>query len=239
MYGESVCFLLGFDKELSHFIEKSTSKLNARSPSLRRLDSSTTNRLMSIGSGCVVVSEEVWPNGTVALASFFFMQRLWMPVITLCDTKDTDARITKQTGVFARVNMPITNDELTHVLEEALECDLSGQFSPAAHRAKMLQLTRREKQTIELFLDGHNTKVVAKSLDVTHQTVDKHRGRALRKLGMRTVVELQNAMHKTMLASIGMDSLTFANPRAGLDSQPSSISPSYKPEVGELRRDAS
>ena len=211
MYGESVCFMLGLSDELGNAVDNAVETLGVKTRPLRRLDETISNRLMTIGTGCVLVSEAAYPNSTTVLSSFFLTQRLWMPVVTLSEVALAKPKISKQFGAFAQVTTPIARDELAGVLQQALECDAAPPYSPAALRRKMLQLTRREKQTIELFLQGNNTKVVAKSLSVTHQTVDKHRGRALRKMGMRTVVDLLNALHRTMLQSIGvgLDTLSF------------------------------
>ena len=108
-------------------------------------------------------------------------------------------------GAYATIHSAIDAAELGSLLERAVDRDTHGRYAPATLRRAMQSLTRREHETIRLFLDGHNTKVVAKALDITHQTVDKHRGRALRKIGVRTVVELQNEFQKTMLSSFGVD----------------------------------
>lgn len=222
MLGESVCFMLGLNKQLSAAVEIAVAPLFAKTRPLHRLDQSATNRLMTIGVGCVLVSEDALPNIVTTISNFFLSQRLWMPIIALSENPFSQPQVAKQTGAFACVAMPITAEELTNVVNQAFKCDATGRYSPATLREKMLQLTRREKQTIELFLQGNNTKVVAKSLKVTHQTVDKHRGRALRKLGMRTVVDLQNTLHYTMLRSIGLDldPRLISQNEIGLDGSP-------------------
>jgi len=55
---------------------------------------------------------------------------------------------------------------------------------------KLASLTSREREVLELVVTGHANKHVARSLDITEKTVEAHRGRLMKKLGARNVVEL-------------------------------------------------
>ncbi|QDT57454.1 Response regulator protein TmoT [Caulifigura coniformis] len=55
---------------------------------------------------------------------------------------------------------------------------------------KLASLTSREREVLQLVVSGHANKHVARSLDITEKTVEAHRGRLMKKLGARNVVEL-------------------------------------------------
>ncbi len=61
---------------------------------------------------------------------------------------------------------------------------------PAASRGQPLSLSSRELEVLELLKSGKSTKEIAKSMEVSVRTVDIHRSRLKRKLGLRTGAEL-------------------------------------------------
>lgn len=162
------------------------------------LDHTIANRLLMTKNGCVVISSDNVVETAADLTNFFLRHHVWLPVVSLLPASQS---IRCHAGVFATASEP---NELSQRVVEALRCDLSGSYPAAELRRNMQRLTPREKETMDLFLLGNNTKAVAKALGITYQTVDKHRGRALRKFGAATVVDLQIAIQRTMLESMGI-----------------------------------
>ncbi|HZO53815.1 MAG TPA: response regulator transcription factor [Bryobacteraceae bacterium] len=61
-------------------------------------------------------------------------------------------------------------------------------------------LTAREREVLQLLADGKVAKEVATALDVSVYTVDAHRGRIMKKLGLRSSTELVKfAMRKGLI----------------------------------------
>ncbi|MEJ7605122.1 MAG: response regulator transcription factor [Bryobacteraceae bacterium] len=61
-------------------------------------------------------------------------------------------------------------------------------------------LTAREREVLQLLADGKVAKEVATTLDVSVFTVDAHRGRIMKKLGLRSSTELVKfAMRKGLI----------------------------------------
>ena len=52
------------------------------------------------------------------------------------------------------------------------------------------RLTAREREVLQLLADGKVAKEIATALDVSIYTVDAHRGRIMKKLGLRSSTEL-------------------------------------------------
>ncbi|MEM9702971.1 MAG: LuxR C-terminal-related transcriptional regulator, partial [Planctomycetota bacterium] len=50
-----------------------------------------------------------------------------------------------------------------------------------------------EREVLRVVVTGDTNKVIARKLKVTERTVEKHRGAAMRKLGVRSVAELIRA----------------------------------------------
>ncbi len=47
---------------------------------------------------------------------------------------------------------------------------------------------------LKLFVEGQNTKVIAKQLGVSYQTIDKHRNRALKKMDVNSLIDLARVL---------------------------------------------
>ena len=71
---------------------------------------------------------------------------------------------------------------------ERSEQQREDQRSVAAHRLE--NLTRREKQVLELVVAGRSSKEIARLLEISIKTVELHRSNLLRKSGVNTAVEL-------------------------------------------------
>ena len=57
-------------------------------------------------------------------------------------------------------------------------------------KSKFNNLTKRERELFYSIRDGKTTKVIAKNMDISVRTVDKHRSNILKKVGVNSVVEL-------------------------------------------------
>jgi DNA-binding NarL/FixJ family response regulator len=52
------------------------------------------------------------------------------------------------------------------------------------------RLSPREREIVQLIAEGHASKKIAAGLHVSEKTVEAHRGNILRKLGLRSAVDL-------------------------------------------------
>lgn len=57
-------------------------------------------------------------------------------------------------------------------------------------RRKMKQLSRREYQVVSLVAEGHPNKAIARELELSVKTIEKHRANAVRKLGVSSSCEM-------------------------------------------------
>lgn len=65
----------------------------------------------------------------------------------------------------------------------------------AATAARVRSLTPREHEVMELVLQGLPNKRIANRLGITEKTVEVHRQRVTRKMGVRGAVELLRAVY--------------------------------------------
>ena len=60
----------------------------------------------------------------------------------------------------------------------------------AVCKTQLASLTDREREVMDLVVDGKANKVIAHSIDRSEKTVEKHRANVMRKLKVRTVADL-------------------------------------------------
>ena len=78
---------------------------------------------------------------------------------------------------------------------EAAACEFGDQLDPAKTRQVMLaaarveSLSERERQVLQALVAGHSHKVIAHELGLSVRTIEAHRSRMMRHLGVRTLAE--------------------------------------------------
>lgn len=104
-------------------------------------------------------------------------------------------------GAMAFLEKPVQYDELVVNIERALQLArnstaLSSLREAAAKRMK--SLTLRERQVVEMVVEGNPNKQIAYVLGISQRTVETHRATAMKKVGARTLSEL---IHLTITGS--------------------------------------
>lgn len=84
----------------------------------------------------------------------------------------------------------------------------------------MRTLTPREREVMDLLVEGRANKVIADRLGISIRTVEVHRARVLSKLGVRNAVELVWMVHYQRLSSAPAYGLRLAEPDAGQPEAP-------------------
>jgi FixJ family two-component response regulator len=96
-------------------------------------------------------------------------------------------------GALDFLEKPLEGKALLAHIRSALARDAALPRMPldrASLRARYASLTDRERQVMSLAAAGNTNKDIARALAISHRTVEIHRGRAMRKMGARTLVDL-------------------------------------------------
>lgn len=122
------------------------------------------------------------------------MSRL-MPVVMVTNSSSVSiAAEAAKRGVHAVLRNTNDPEKVRNAIRNACFADSGHDLSPLAIRLRINNLTGKEKQVAWLSLRGKTTKCISSELDVCHQTVDKHKKRALSKLKASSVVDLMNML---------------------------------------------
>ncbi len=105
-------------------------------------------------------------------------------------------------GAVTFLSKPVRAAELLAAVSEAIAKDAAARAirrrrDAAAQRIETL--TPRERQVIELLAKGMLNKQVAAALGIAEKTIKVHRGRAMEKLELRSVVALLELLNRASL----------------------------------------
>jgi len=117
-----------------------------------------------------------------------------LPVIFITGHGDVPMAVqAMKEGAFEFIQKPFRDQDLLDRVNHALEQDRENR-STLARRADVMQrlesLTPREKQVMELVVDGAANKVIAIDLGLSERTVEIHRAKVMEKMGARSVAHL-------------------------------------------------
>lgn len=116
------------------------------------------------------------------------------PVIFLTGVGDIPASVrAMKAGAVDFLTKPVNAACLLTAVEEALKRDMMCRAARGDRdrvRKRLTSLTRREREVLERVVAGRLNKQIAADIGAAEKTVKVHRGRMMRKMGVRTVADL-------------------------------------------------
>ncbi len=113
-----------------------------------------------------------------------------MPVIFLTGHGDVPMAVDSlKRGAFDFFEKPFNDNKLMDRVQEALQASLEA-GDQALVQVRLASLSAREREVMDLILEGRMNKVIADMMGITMRTVEVHRAHLFAKMGVRTAVEL-------------------------------------------------
>jgi len=100
-------------------------------------------------------------------------------------------------GAFDFVEKPVHDEELTAMIEAAIASAKQEAAEPdeeARHFERVGRLTPREREVMDLVVEGRSSAAIGAILGVSHRTVDHHRARILEKMEVASIAGLIRAV---------------------------------------------
>jgi two-component system, LuxR family, response regulator FixJ len=124
-----------------------------------------------------------------------------LPVIFITGHGDVPMAVqAMKEGAFEFVQKPFRDQDLLDRINHALKQDAENR-NTVARRTEVLHrlesLTPRERQVMDLVVEGAANKVIAIDLDLSERTVEIHRAKVMEKMGARSVAHLVK-LHLTL-----------------------------------------
>ena len=124
-----------------------------------------------------------------------------LPVIFITGHGDVPMAVqAMKEGAFEFIQKPFRDQDLLDCINHALKQDADNRSSAARRsevQRRLESLTPREKQVMDLIVDGSANKVIAIDLGLSERTVEIHRAKVMEKMGARSVAHLVK-LHLTL-----------------------------------------
>jgi FixJ family two-component response regulator len=144
--------------------------------------------------GCLVLDVRMAHMSGLALEAKLAELAVDIPIVFISGHGDIPMAVDAiKRGAVDFVPKPYQEQHLLDAVNEALRRDALRRENPAdaSGRTEGLEmLTSREREVLDLSLEGLSCKTIARELGISHRTVELHRSHLLEKLGVASVSEL-------------------------------------------------
>lgn len=144
--------------------------------------------------GCIVLDIRMAGMSGLACFDALLARSCVLPVIFITGHGDVPMAVSAlKKGAFDFIEKPFNDNELIDRVELAIRHDAEHRRAAADRgtvESRLATLTAREREVMELILEGKYNKVIADELSISMRTVEAHRSRVFDKMQVRSAVEL-------------------------------------------------
>jgi RNA polymerase sigma factor (sigma-70 family) len=144
--------------------------------------------------GCVVLDVRMPGMSGMDLYTRLKARASTLPVIFITGHGDVPMAVSAlKKGAADFIEKPFNDQDMVKLIESCLKQDRAA-AAKRAEKASLTQsqekLTQREREVLELIVDGKLNKQIADDLGISIKTVEVHRSRVMEKMGASSVAEL-------------------------------------------------
>ncbi|MET0281207.1 MAG: response regulator transcription factor [Steroidobacteraceae bacterium] len=144
--------------------------------------------------GCLVLDIRMPGMSGMELQQQLNLRSASIPVIFITGHGDVPMAVeAMKHGAFDFLQKPFRDQELIDRVQKALARDRETRGALRKHeqiRSKLQSLTPREREVLDLMVDGQPNKVMAGELGLSQRTVEIHRAHVMEKMGAQSVAQL-------------------------------------------------
>ena len=144
--------------------------------------------------GCLVLDIQMPGMSGLELQEQLNAMHAILPIIFITGHGDVPMAVSAiQHGAADFIQKPFRDQDLLDRINKALEQDQHNRETLLAIRGieeRLASLTPREREVMELIVEGRPNKVIAGDLDVSQRTVEIHRARVMEKMQASSLAHL-------------------------------------------------
>lgn len=144
--------------------------------------------------GCLVLDVRMPGMSGIELQERLTAQRIRVPIIFITGHGDVQMAVRAvQAGAFDFIEKPFNDQDLLDRIQRAISFDSErrGHDSQRAQLSALFaNLTPREREVMDLVVEGMSNKAVANTLGLSAKTVEVHRAKVMEKMHARSVSDL-------------------------------------------------
>ena len=145
-------------------------------------------------AGCLVTDVRLPGMSGIELLQKLRMQNCHIPVVVITGHGDVPLAVeAMKGGAVDFIEKPFRDHVLLTAVRRALELaseDREQRIAVREVRARLMTLTPREHQVLDMVVAGKANKVIAIDLDLSIKTVEFHRAHVMEKMGVDSLAEL-------------------------------------------------
>ncbi len=123
-----------------------------------------------------------------------------LPVVFITGHGDVPMAVSAlKKGAFDFIEKPFNNSDVVEIVRRAMAADLERSREHSARgaiEARLALVTPREREVMDLILEGKYNKVIADELNISMRTVEAHRSKVFEKMEVRSAVELARLLQE-------------------------------------------
>jgi RNA polymerase sigma factor (sigma-70 family) len=179
----------GMRKSLRWLVESVGLKVETFAAASQFLAAGTAER-----PGCLIVDLRMPGMSGLELQERMAERGASMPVIMISAHGDVSTAVrAMKAGAVDFLEKPFSDQDLLDRIQHCLKLDAQRRAAEARMQeinARLATLSPREREVMELVVDGKTTKEVSRLLGLSPKTVEIHRANLLRKMKVGSTVEL-------------------------------------------------
>jgi FixJ family two-component response regulator len=147
-------------------------------------------------TGCVVLDVRMPQMSGLALQEFLADEEHEIPIIFITGHGDVQMAVkAMRGGAVDFIEKPIHDQKLLDSIQSAIQQHGARLEKRAARKdleRRLASLTSRERDVLNMLMEGVPTKTVARQLSLSHRTVEGYRARIMEKTEVNSLTELVN-----------------------------------------------